>query len=401
MKAAPRSPWEVFKAFLFMGATSFGGPAAGLGSLEAEFARRREWVTPEKARELLTWAKLLPGPVVTQFAILLGRETGGASNGIAAGMGFVIPAILLVGILSVLGEAGGQSPVFRAAFEGGILGALAVVAVSVVDLSRGQLSDRWRWMAFFAAGVMAALFPRVEPLLIFGGGLWSAWRTSETGAAPDDGEGTTQIPTGFWLFTIAFTSLLFLPPSLVSTKVPQIFQICLRAAAMTFGTGMAVLPVLRSEFIDHHQWLTTAQFSLGLALGQVTPGPMVITAAALGFAVARWPGFAAGALGIFLPSFLNALLFIPAVKLRIRSPQRMAAFVSGAFPWVLGALAAAGLVLGAQILRGEGETAFFTPAFWVRAGVFLVLFGGIIRFRPPSWAVIVGMGLLSLTRFFF
>ncbi len=400
-------PHQIFRAFFFLGLTSFGGPAAGLGTLEAEFARRRRWVSESRARELLTWSKLLPGPVVTQFAILLGHEMGGSRKaGFLAGLGFVLPAVGIVAGLSVLGRAFERMPMVQGALEAGILGALGVVALSVLDLSRGQLRTRFRWAAFLAALILAGLWPAGEPLFLLGGGLWGALREpagEATPAAQSPARGS--FPWVLLALGVAFATVLLFPAHSLGGlgsgggAVFSVFQSCLRAAALTFGTGMAVLPVLKQAFVEGHHWISAQDFSLALALGQVTPGPMVITAAALGFLAQGWVGFLAGAVGIFLPSFFNSLAILPEVRARVRSPDRMRAFVDGAFPWVLGALAGAGVGLALQVLRPAGAT---TASMILRATSFLLIVGVSRRWKIPSWAVILGSAggglVLSLVR---
>jgi chromate transporter len=154
---------------------------------------------------------------------------------------------------------------------------------------------------------------------------------------------------------------------------------------------MAVLPVLHHEFVETMKWVTPAEFAQALAFGQITPGPIVITATVLGYLNSRWMGAAACTLGIFLPAFLNTLLLIPAVETTVRGSARMEAFVRGAMPWIIGSILAAGFKLGQPLVETENRV-----SLWI----FLITLGlGALPFRGsrlPPWALIPTGGLLGL-----
>jgi chromate transporter len=167
--------------------------------------------------------------------------------------------------------------------------------------------------------------------------------------------------------------------------------VCFRIAILTFGTGMVVLPLLQQSFVESRHWVDPQAFAQALALGQVTPGPVVITATALGHSALGVPGALACTLGIFLPSFLNTLILVPGVERRLGDRGRLEAFIRGAMPWIVGAIAAAAVRLP-------------LPAFlrldWIRISVFsLTLAAGALHFRRgrvPAWILIPLGGLVSL-----
>lgn len=341
---------QIAKAFFLQGSTSFGGPAAGLAALESEFVHRRKWISPDRFKTLLTWCKLLPGPVATQLGIMMGREKGGTLGGLFAGLAFIAPAFILVLTFSYLGATFEQNATLQIVLPGMTAAAFSLIAVASYDLGKAQIRSFQQLVTALIAAVTCSALPRFEPIFVIGAGITHAILHSQRKA----GEASQTIDTtprsrlfspglltygGFALSLILLSFVSGLPPLIA------FFSVCFRIATLTFGTGMVVLPLLRQEFVIERGWSTELNFAHALALGQVTPGPIVITSTALGYFHSGLLAALACTFGMFLPSFFHSLLLVPQIEKSIRGRGKMEAFISGALPWIIGSIGGAAVQL--------------------------------------------------------
>ena len=335
-----------------------------IAMMEEEFVRGRQWVTQERFTEGLAVLKALPGPMATQMAIFLGRERGGWRGGIASGVGLILPPFFMILGLGWLYQSGshGKVGIPSTALTGMQSGALAAIALSVYSMGKGvfQKSDALIRAAVLAAA--AALFtflhPAWEPALIVGAGLFGvAW------------ERLNRNPSR----ALEGASVLLV-----------IFWVCLKAGLLTFGTGLAILPVLEADFVARYHWLTHQQFLDGVAMGQVSPGPVVIAATFMGYLQAGWAGALAATLGVFVSGFVMVLVVLPRIWHQISGTRGARAFTEWALPMVIGAVAGSSAKLAWMGLT--------TPVAWgiCGAAIFLGVFAKI-----PSWCLIPGAGLVS------
>jgi chromate transporter len=371
-----------FKAFakvaLRLGCLGFGGPAAAMAMIEEECSRKREWLSRERFSHLLTICKLFPGPVATQMMIAIGSIRHGVAGGVVGGLLFILPAFILV-----LGMGAWYQNSAEVISKAGLLwsglqtGAIAVILASVVQLARPYRQSRRAWaIGLISAGVVA-IRPQIEPALILGFGLlsYAGFRLARSGA---------RLHAFGW-------ALLGLADEQLRQKALQIFWICFKAGAFVFGTGLAVVPVLEGDFVGRMGWLTHAQFMDGLAVGQITPGPVTITATFLGFQVMGLVGALVATAGVFSAAFVNGLFVIPRVwgHLEKRAAAGPAAFVAGAVPAVVGGVFGTGTRLAIQTGHSAGA----------QAGVLAVVLAASLvaqfRYRVPAWAVIPGAGVLA------
>jgi chromate transporter len=371
---------ELAWMFLRLGLLGFGGPIAVIALMEKEAVRVRRWITSERFSEMYAVCKLLPGPVSTQMAICLGRICGGKTGGLVAGIVFILPSFLLVLALSVLYVHMGR---FEMLFQGLQAGALVVVLTSTWQLARPYRAQLDAWIILVLSAVVIYQFPSYEPLVILFFALTGVLRAHE-GAA---GKGLRAA----WLLPIApawATGATAVAAGSVGTTLAQLFWVCFKAGAFVFGTGLAIVPMLESDSVSTFHWLSHSAFMDGLAIGQITPGPVVITVTFIGFRAAGLLGACVATAGIFLPSFINGLYLVPLVWSRWSGTPTARGFSGGAIPAVIGGILGTSFRLGMLTLTGP----LLLAAFAVSLAVALI--------RPiPPWLLIpltgLGVGLVS------
>lgn len=367
---------EIGSVFLRLGAFGFGGPIATMAMMEQEAVRRRSWVTPSEFAEIYAVCKVLPGPVSTQMAIYLGmKRAGNAMGGVLAGVLFVLPSFLMVLGLSAIYRYSGAVGRAGAFLSGLQAAALAVILLSVWTLGKPYRRDVRAWGICAASAGIVSARPGWEPLVILSAGLAGAfWRSRKVGAPT---AGATRLrsvawvlPAGSWLAAKGSVPLWV-----------QLFWVCFKAGAFVFGTGLAIVPVLEAEAVDKHGWLTHSQFMDGLALGQVTPGPVVITSTFIGFLAGGFPGAFAATAGMFLPSFVNVLFLVPRVWRRFSGTPAAAGFTAFAIPAVIGG------ILGTMV-----QLSTLALDSWVASSLFAATLAIAALRRPPVWALLPAMG---------
>ena len=379
---------EIFRAFLALGLTSFGGPVAHLGYLREEFVRRRRWLDEAHFAQLLAVCQFLPGPASSQLAFAIGLLRGGGRGALAAFVGFTLPsALLMVGFAALaphLAHGWGA-----AALHGLKLVAVVVVAHSLVGMSRQLAPDLPR--VLIAAGTVALLLAAPGPwmqvlVIVLGGTLGLLLREVPTPPA-------TILPLRFGqrigvlamgVFAAALVVALLLPspgtPSLASLGAAFY-----RAGALVFGGGHVVLPLLEQSVVDTG-WMGADTFLAGYGAAQALPGPMFALAAYLGAEVPTGLPAAIGAsvalLAIFLPGFLLLVAALPAWA-RLARHRLAAGAMAGTNAAVVGLLAAA--LYDPVWTGGIGGPADVAV---VAIGFALIAFAR----RPPLWVVLWCVG---------
>ncbi len=336
---------EVFRAFLKLGLTAFGGPIAHLGYFRDEFVVRRRWLDDTSFTDLVALCQFLPGPASSQLGVCLGLMRAGYVGGLAAWLGFTLPAAIAMVIFAcsapALGDRAGQGLV-----HGLKLVAVAIVAQALWGMARTLCPDRQR--ASIAALAMVTMLLSNSSgsqiaVIVFGGlaGLWIC-RTSASRAAPPV---AVRVSRRVGLAALAlFTLLLMAVPMFgrfESTDV-RLFEAFYRSGALVFGGGHVVLPLLR-DAIARPGWVSDSAFLTGYAAAQAVPGPLFTFAAYLGVLAApshRLAGAVLGLFGIFLPGMLILVGVLPFWDL-LRARASAQAAMRGVNAAVVGLLGAA------------------------------------------------------------
>ena len=344
-----------------LGVLGFGGPQAHTALLRELMVVREAWMTAEDFSDAVAATSLLPGPASTQLAIYCARVAGGPIGGIVGGIAFIVPGFVLIVALSALFLGHSENPVLLGAAAGAVAAAVVVIAAAGVGFARGYSSRRGfalgRTVAYaLAAGIVTLTSgPWVLAVLLGAGVIEVAIRLRSSPAL---------------LAVVA-----------AHASVPGLVWVAFKVGALSFGGGLVIIPLMQHDVVSVHHWLSEKQFADAVALGQLTPGPVVLTIAVVGYGAAGVWGAALAATVAFLPSFLFVMLGAGRFEeLRHRPGPR--AFLDGAGP------AAAGAIFGAALLLApEALAEWWQPIAIVTAAVLL------LRGRSSFTALAVGLGI--------
>lgn len=362
---------EVAGLFLKLGTIAFGGPAAHIAMMHDEVCRRRGWVSEQRFLDLLGAANMIPGPSSTEMAIYLGYERAGWRGLIAGGVCFILPAMLIVLMLSWAYVQFGSAP--QAVWL--LYGIKPVVVAIIVQAVWGLLKNAIKGPMLAAVGLLVLIlylggFSAVA--LIFGSGIFvmcakNLWR----------------IRRGMNM-CIALLPGLGFPVSQVAGIPVQfssagLFLIFLKIGSVVFGSGYVLLAFLRNDFVHRMGWLTDQQVLDAVAIGQFTPGPVFTTATFIGFILGGFNGALLATAAIFLPSFLFVAAVFPLVGI-LRRSQWASAFLDGVNSGALGLMAGVTMQFGKAALID-----------WFTLSLALLSALALFRFKINSaWLILAG-----------
>jgi len=384
---------EVFRVFLRLGLTSFGGPVAHLGYFRAEFVDRRRWLDEPAFADIVALCQFLPGPASSQVGISLGILRAGLPGALAAWLGFTTPSALVMILFGYGVTAFGD--LSRAAWLHGLkIVAVAVVAQAVWGMARNLCPDRERATVAAGSAILALAVPSAPGQIgaIIAGGLigWGMLRNGP--AMPLGARLAIHVPRPCSVAAaLAFPILLFGLP-LLAAAVPShaiaLFDSFYRSGALVFGGGHVVLPLLQAEVVPPG-WVTNDAFLAGYGAAQAVPGPLFTFAAYLGTVMGAAPNGWLGGLiclvAIFLPSFLLLIGALPFWDSLRRLPMVQSA-LRGVNAAVVGLLLAA-------LYKPVWTSAILTPAdFAIGTLAFLLL----VLWAVPPWLVVV-LGAVAAT----
>ncbi|MFO7638957.1 MAG: chromate efflux transporter [bacterium] len=351
-------------AFLKIGIVGFGGGLGMLAVMRDEIVSRRRWVGDDQFGVAVAMGQMLPGPFISNYAQYIGYELRGLRGMTLAGAALLLPSFLLMVGLAWCYSRFGTVPVVTSLFAGIQPVVVGILAWATVTIGRDQV--RSLRAGVIAALAFAALWLRVDVLwVVLGAGLLGvllsgAWR------------GTAACWP--WLLPLAVAA-----PARPLAQVLELTLVFLKIGAVTFGSGFAAIPFIQQEVVDVRGWLTASEFLDGLALSQVTPGPVAKVAAFVGFRVLGLPGALLATVAVFLPSYLMLFGLIHVYR-RVRQHPLVTGFLSGVMPAVTGMLLTATLTLGQSVVRGPSDVV-----------VALLALTLLLRFRvAPLWLVLGG-----------
>ena len=408
---------EVFRLFLRLGLTAFGGPAAHIGLMEREAVERRGWMSRTHFLDLVGACNLLPGPSSTQMAMTLGYSRAGFMGLAIAGACFILPASLATLALAWAYVRFGSLPQAQGLLYGAKPVMVAIIVQAIWNLGRMAFRG-WRLalggLACFAAVLAGA--PAILVLLASGGvalGL-AAWPGSRPAAAM--GLAALPLQTAVKPLPVKGTGFI---PCMNSAKAVEVFApeggfsgilrgmrplsalcsvingaaVCtvglvpilfvfLKLGVVVFGSGYVLIAFVKADLVDRLHWITESQLLDAITAGQITPGPVFATATFLGYLLRGWAGAAVATAAIFLPSFLLAAL-VGALAIHIRKSKLAAAFLDGVNAAAVALMAAVAIVLGRATLV-DGWT-------WALGLASVAL---LVRYKVnATWLILAGAGL--------
>jgi chromate transporter len=378
--------WPLVAYFLRLGTIGFGGPVALVGYMQRDLVERRRWIDDEEYKLGLALAQIMPGPLAAQLAMAIGYFAYGVLGATLVGIAFVLPSFLMVLVLSALYVEYGGLWWMQAVFYGVSAAVIAIIAIASYKLARKVNGrDPLLWgifgVLFVVTGVAQAelaeffLLAGLLVLVVKAPPRWLRSRLPVFGLTP----GILAVP----ILALAAAG---------ATRTNILWEILLfftKAGAFVFGSGLAIVPFLYDGVVRQFGWLSEQQFLDAVAVAMITPGPVVITVAFIGFLVAGVPGATLAAVGIFLPVWV--LTVIPAPWfVRHRSNAQLRAFSNGATAAASGAIAGAVVVLGQRAIVDLST-----------AAIALLSFGALWRFKIPEPVLVLVAGAAGVALWLF
>ena len=338
---------KLARYFLRLGAIGFGGPVALVARMRADLVERRAWLSGEDFDEGLALAQVAPGPLAAQLAMYLGWLADGALGATVVGAAFILPSLLIVLALAAGYARAGGLPIIGTLFYGVGAAVIALLARAGIRLARSTVrADRFLWGVTGVNALATALLHRESVLIVLASGLFvmavrAPRRTSQSVVTTGD---STRVAGIASMGTLAPIGAV-----LAGTSLPALFVFFALAGLVVFGSGLAIVPFLHGGVVVERRWLTEQQFLDAVAVSLLTPGPVVITVAFIGFLVAGLAGGLVAAAGVFLPAWVVVLLAAPRFR-RIQRDGRARTFAIGVTAAAVGALLGAVVVMATRTL---------------------------------------------------
>lgn len=304
---------SVVANFLRIGATAFGGPAAHISLMEAEFVRRKKWLTKPEFLDLLALTNLIPGPNSTEMAIHIGYKKAGWGGLVLGGLAFILPAFLMVWAIAIFYGQFGYLPAVQSVLVGVKPVIIAVIAQAVWSLSKLVFKSRFL-VGLFIVSVAGYLAIENEILILVAAAVINfVWNSKFPPKS-----GLRSLAAGIFGFLIlSSTRLWAMAKATFNVPAESLLLVFMKIGSVLFGSGYVLVAFLQSELVEKKHWLTQQQLFDALSVGQFTPGPVFTTATFIGYVIGGNAGALAATLGIFLPAFLFvglSVLILPFVK---------------------------------------------------------------------------------------
>jgi len=430
----------LFLSFFKIGLVGFGGGVAVLAQIRAVTVRKRHWLTDSEFAEALALAQSLPGTSAGNSVTYIGLRLRGWRGACVSMIGFILPSMVIMIVLAIVYKhlrAFADTQRFFHGLNGAVV---ALILVTAWRMGRNILTKRWQWWVAVLAFVAVAVFEATVLEVVFAAGLIGIYmdsfaekqllrlrnlrtivsrrraRVRSRLVRQRRTQGSEQLFRNYWWrrfhgeeiveaaaaapesdvarvpeaepedATIKFRSI-----GLFGVAMPLIAKlgllltlssIFLRVGSVTFGGGLVMLPLIEAEVVNTHQWLTHQEFADAAALGQITPGPVLITATFVGYRVAGTLGALIATISIFLPAFVMTIAAASSLR-RFRDNEQVQSFLRGIAPAVVGLLLAAALSVGRAGIHS-----------WLGITIMLLSFFTLVRYRPNAFWVIFGAGFL-------
>jgi chromate transporter len=368
---------EVVPYFLRLGLLGFGGPIALVGQMERELVGERKWLTKEQIREAIAVCQSLPGPLAIQVGIYISYLRTGFWGAWAGGWAFILPNFVIVAALGALFVHLGDLPAVTAVFYGVGPAVIALILHSCYRLATLGMEDRLQWGLAVVCFFVTVILQAEVALLFIGAGIvgilyyGSLFRRLPPAAAP----------------ALAAPVLAQLAPVASGSTLGKLLLFFLKAGSLTFDSGLVIVPFLQQGLVQEFGWLDQRQFLIAVAIGMISPGPVVITATFVGYLVAGFWGSLVSTIGIFLPSFLLVLVVAPLLA-RHRGNTNVQGFIKGAYA------AAIGTILGACVLLGR-----IAIGDWLTVAIGVASLAVLFRWKVSNPLLIAATAVAGLIAF--
>ncbi len=376
--AAKTSLRELAALYLRLGITSFGGPAAHIAVMEDEIVVRKGWLSRETFVDLVGATNLIPGPNSTEMALHVGYMRAGFAGLLVAGGSFILPAVIITGVVAWLYQRFGTLPAVQPFLWGLQPAVVAIIAAAAIRLGRTAVKKSVDLAAIALIVFLASLLGVDEVLALFAGGilggLWliarKRWKANLAIAWP-------------FLTGLPMSAVVTSPTPFVTASLLSLFLVFLKVGAVLYGSGYVLIALLHDQLVQGLRWLTESQLLDAIAVGQFTPGPVLSTATFIGFQIHGISGAIVATAGVFLPSFLFVAIVNPFIP-RLRSSAFFAHFLDAINASSVALIAAVGVQLARSASAGVASCLIFVAAV-----------AALTRKIPSAW-VVVGGGAAGL-----
>ena len=376
---------ELVRYFLYLGAFGFGGPVALVGFMHRDLVEKRGVISEDTYKLSLALAQIMPGPLAAQVAIAIGYFEAGIIGATAAGLAFVLPSFLMVVGISLVYVSYGGLWWMQALFYAIGATVIAIIAIAAFKLARStNKRDPLLW-SIFVALTAVTLWAQAElaEFFILAGIvvlLIRAWPGLKAGILM----GLGGLTAGFLIWALEAWLRQAGTAGDSGNVLVQILLFFTKAGAFVFGSGLAIIPFLQQGVVQQFGWLNDHQFLDAVAVAMITPGPVVITVAFIGFLVAGFAGSIMASIGIFLPVYIFTIVPAPWFKRHRDNPQ-LKAFVDGATAAATGAITGAVIVLAVRAITD-------LPT----AALALISLAILWRYKIPEPVIVSIAGLVGL-----
>lgn len=370
---------ELVRYFLRLGALGFGGPVALCGLMEKELVQDRHWLTGEEMRDAIAISQTLPGPLAIQVGIFASYLRGGFWGAWAGGWAFILPNFVIVAGLGALYVHFGGIAAITAIFYGVSPAVIALIIHSCYRLAKLGMTHWLEW-TIAVIGFLATVVLQAEIALLFiAAGVVGTlyYGTLFRGRR----QPTTMVLAALPLSAGAVNYAAAGP------TLWKLFLFFLKTGTFTFGSGLVIVPFLESGLVHQTGWMNEHEFLIAVAIGMISPGPVVITATFVGYLVAGFWGALVSTVGIFLPSFIYIVVGAP-ILIRHRSNPNVRGFVRGAYA------AAIGTILGASVLLGK-----MAIGDWLTALIGAVSLAVLFRWKVSNPLLVGATAVIGLIAF--
>ena len=371
--------WQMVAYFLRLGALGFGGPVALANHMRRDFVEAREWMTAEEYENGLALAAACPGPLAYQLAVYCGYVRFGVTGGLAVAVAFGLAPFVIVTLAAWLYVRFAGNWQLRALFYGIAPVVVALIVKACWNLGKRTLrDDRVAWFFAIVACAITVIVQKELALMFVCAGLIGIFafgrRKTSPAASPAPANGRAR-------------AMVFAPVTAkaLSGTTAKLFLFFFKTGLLVFGSGLVIVPFLKTQVVDQYHWLGNRQFLDSVAIGMISPGPVVITATFVGYLLNGVIGALAATIGIFAPPVLFTVLATP-ILLRYYNHPRVAGFIRGVGVTVVGVLVGTTYLVGKEAI---GD--------WLTAAVAIGALAAItLAKKLPEPIVVLAGGIIGL-----
>lgn len=323
--------WELFKYYLYVGSTAFGGPLAIINTIRTDLVEKRKWIEKEEFEHYFGYAQIAPGPLAFQVGVYNGFFKYGIAGAALCGFGLVLPSYILVLIFSIVYQKYNDISYLQNALYGVSPAIIAIILHSGIKLSKNVLKKDYFLFVVFFASIALTIFLKVPILyLIVSSGVLALIYYS---IAEKKSSKANFLPLIF------ASPLAFIQETTqtLGSKLLDLALVFLKTGSLTYGSGFVIIGVLQQDVVNNYHWLNQTDFLAGISFGNITPGPVVITSTFIGYLTAGFWGSIVSTFCIFFPTFCFVLILAHSIA-KFKNNFYLKSFIKGANAAAIGAI---------------------------------------------------------------